>query len=144
MQCVKFPFTYPFQIATSQGLMTLSSTTTSSIKNELLARRDTLARDLALATAEMLDEELNFTDSVDQAAQDTDRGLIVQMKNRDRGLLVQIDEALRRMDSGIFGECDSCGESITEARLRVAPATTLCIDCKAELESRQAKYPGRA
>jgi len=123
--------------------MALRTETLNTLKSELLSRRDSLARDLRQATAEMIDEEMNFTDAVDQASQDTDRGLTVQMKNRDREILVQIDEALRRIEAGVFGGCENCGESISEARMRVNPATTLCIDCKAELERSQSKYPGR-
>lgn len=124
--------------------MALRNETLNSLKGELQSRRDSLARELAAATAEMLDEEMNTTDSLDQAAQDADRGLTVQMKNRGREILVQIDEALRRIEAGNFGQCEECDESISEARMRVNPSTTLCIDCKAELESRQLKYPGRA
>jgi DnaK suppressor protein len=92
----------------------------------------------------MLDEEINFTDAVDQASQDTDRGIAVQIQNRERMILAQIDEALRRIEAGVFGSCESCGEDISEARLRAQPSTTLCIDCKAEIESQRQKYPGRA
>ena len=124
--------------------MALRIETLNTLKSELVARRDSLARDLRQATAAMIDEEMSVTDAVDQASQDTDRGITVQMKNRDREILVQIDEALRRIEAGVFGECESCGESISEARMRVNPATTLCIDCKAELESHQSKYTGRS
>ena len=55
-----------------------------------------------------------------------------------------IDQALRRLESGTFGECASCSEPISEARIKAFPFTTLCIDCKAELESEEQRYPGRA
>jgi DnaK suppressor protein len=66
------------------------------------------------------------------------------MKNRDRDVLWQIDEALKRIDEGSFGECERCDEPISEARLKANPSTTLCIDCKAELESEEHRFLGRA
>ena len=41
----------------------------------------------------------------------------------------RIDAALRRVDEGEYGWCTTCGESISEARLEIDPATPLCRDC---------------
>lgn len=114
-----------------------------SFRSELLSRRNVLAHELQQVTAELLKEDEIFTDAMDQAVADADKSLTLQMKNRDRGILAQIDEALRRIDAGTFGECEQCGEEISEARIKVYPSTTLCIDCKAELESEQSRYSGR-
>ncbi len=100
-------------------------------------------RDLATATADLINDDESYADSIDQASADTDRAMAVQIKNRERGFLLQIDEALRRIESGSFGECERCGEDIAEARMKANPATTLCIDCKAELESEQQRFIGR-
>jgi len=115
-----------------------------SFKKELLARRQVLAEDLRQATADFINDDEVFSDAIDQASADADKSLAVQMKNRDRDVLWGIDEALRRIDTGIFGQCEGCEEDITEARMRANPSTTLCIDCKAELESEQTRFPGRA
>jgi len=48
--------------------------------------------------------------------------------------LVQIKEALERIQDGIFGECLKCLEPIAEARLEIDPSISLCIKC-AELAS---------
>ncbi len=109
----------------------------ASLKKSLSARRDELARELREATANLVNDDESYSDSLDQAAADVDKSLNLQMKNRERMLLAQIDEALRRIENGNFGECRQCGEQIAEARIRAFPFTTLCIDCKAELESEQ-------
>src|SRR3954454_20368792 len=112
-------------------------------KKELNRRRDTLAQEVRQATADMINDDETYADSVDQASADTDRAVSVHIKNREREVLVQIDQALRRMEEGIFGECERCGEDISEARIKAFPFTTLCIDCKAEIESEENRYPGR-
>ncbi|HJN03563.1 MAG TPA: TraR/DksA C4-type zinc finger protein [Alphaproteobacteria bacterium] len=40
-----------------------------------------------------------------------------------------IDDALKRIESGDFGACVSCGEEILPARLEGDPAVPVCIDC---------------
>ena len=46
----------------------------------------------------------------------------------------QIDEALGRIEGGVFGMCDTCGKAIPKTRLKVIPYTTMCIECKKEEE----------
>ena len=41
----------------------------------------------------------------------------------------RLQAALRRLETGEFGECLECGEAIAEARLQADPAATLCLDC---------------
>lgn len=41
----------------------------------------------------------------------------------------QIDGALRRIDSGDFGDCYICGEPIALARLQLNPLLTRCLHC---------------
>ncbi len=117
--------------------MTLRREKLESVKSLLLTRRETLARDLRQATQDFIADEPSYSDSIDQAAADVDRTFAVHLKNRERDLLRQIDEALLRIDGGEFGDCEQCGEVISEGRIKAFPFSTLCIDCKAELESGQ-------
>ena len=40
-----------------------------------------------------------------------------------------IDAALKRMDNGIYGTCLSCGETISEERLKAVPYAVKCRNC---------------
>ena len=42
--------------------------------------------------------------------------------------LNQINQALARIDAGDYGFCQSCGNPISEDRLKALPYATLCID----------------
>lgn len=44
--------------------------------------------------------------------------------------LRRIDQALERLDAGLYGRCDSCGEDIAHARLRALPFAVRCRDCE--------------
>lgn len=123
--------------------MALRKEKVETYRKQLVERREALAEDLRLATAQLINDESVYTDSVDQAAAETDKSFTLQMKNRERNVLWQIDEAIKRLDDGSFGECERCGEGISEGRIDAFPFTTLCIDCKAELESEEHRFPGR-
>lgn len=57
-----------------------------------------------------------------------------QMAEVESRELLQIDEAISRLRSGNYGECDGCGKAIPLARLQALPYTTLCIKCQVKLE----------
>jgi DnaK suppressor protein len=124
--------------------MALRKEKIESFRQELFARRELMAQDLRQATAEFINDDTTYGDTLDQAAADTEKSLALQMKTRERNTLWQIDEALNRIGAGTFGECERCDESIGEGRIQAFPFTTLCIDCKAELESEEQRFPGRA
>ncbi len=75
-----------------------------------------------------------FADSVDVAAQETDRKIILALRERDRQRARDIRRALRQMDQGSYGICGECEEPIAPARLRAFPTTTLCVHCKEYME----------
>lgn len=120
--------------------MALRKEKVEKFKKELLQVRDNLARDLVRANEELLNDENSFADSVDQAAHETDKTFQIHLKNRERTIMHRIETALRRIEDGSFGNCESCGELISEARLKANPAATLCLDCMSEAENKQQRY----
>lgn len=95
-----------------------------------------------LMNVALLDENLMVRpedkDEVDQANADIEQGIRMQLKNRETLALRSINEALRRIDEGCYGECVSCGENIEIKRLQARPTATLCIACKEEEEKANA------
>lgn len=57
---------------------------------------------------------------------------LIQMKAET---LARINEALRRLGEGSYGNCYECGEEISEQRLRALPFAVRCKDCE---EAREA------
>ena len=43
--------------------------------------------------------------------------------------LMEIDDALDRMDEGTYGECEACGSKIPKLRLEALPFVSLCVKC---------------
>ena len=75
-------------------------------------------------------------DELDQASTDAEQSMRMRLRNRELLYLKKVEEALRRIDEGCFGECNTCGQDIEVRRLEVRPTATLCIACK-EDEERQ-------
>ena len=76
----------------------------------------------------------NFPDPNDRASLEADRNFELRIRDRERKLISKMQEAIRRIDDGNFGICDSCGGPISEKRLLARPVTTQCIDCKTKQE----------
>ncbi len=86
---------------------------------------------------EMIEGDEAFADPTDRAAAESDRAFLLRIRDRERKLIAKIQEALRRIDDGTYGICETCGEEIGQKRLEARPVTTQCIDCKSEAEQRE-------
>lgn len=57
-----------------------------------------------------------------------------QIENQSAELL-EVRDALERLENGSFGLCDDCNQAVPIDRLRAIPHTRLCLNCKS-LEER--------
>ena len=85
------------------------------------------------------DDEV-YADWTDVATAETDKAMQLRIRDRERMLMGKIEEALKRIEEGTFGECERCGEQIAGSRLKARPVTTLCIDCKSEMEGTEHRF----
>lgn len=69
-------------------------------------------------------------DWIDQSSQESDLHVQLALKQTDSKLLRAIEEAILRIDSGVYGICTDCENEIKPARLEAVPWTRVCIDCK--------------
>lgn len=49
--------------------------------------------------------------------------------------IVKVDEALRAIDEGLYGQCERCGGRIEKPRLQALPFVKTCIKCQSEAEN---------
>jgi DnaK suppressor protein len=87
----------------------------------------------ALAGEIHLDPD-DFPDEIDTASSEVGLSFIGRLREREKSLLAKIDAALEKIEQGVYGECENCGEEIGLKRLEARPVAELCIDCKAEQE----------
>jgi DnaK suppressor protein len=99
------------------------------IKLKLLKQRESLLNEAESALNELPGQTI-FPDLGDQATAETDRNFMLRLRGREQRLLKKIDEAVDRIETGVFGICDDCGNEIDIKRLEARPVTTMCIECK--------------
>jgi len=51
--------------------------------------------------------------------------------------LVALEGALKRIEKGMYGTCETCGEKIPNRRLEAYLAARLCVECKINFEKLQ-------
>src|SRR6056297_2806537 len=73
-------------------------------------------------------------DPADRASQESDQFFTLRLRDRDRKLINKINEALQRIEDGVYGVCEECGREFSIPRLKARPVTTLCIECKSKQE----------
>jgi DnaK suppressor protein len=96
-----------------------------------------------ISETSVADLETPSGDSVDLAALEINQNSLAKIGKREQNHLKKIDAALEKMEDGTFGECESCGEQISVARLMARPVAQLCIDCKTEQENEERRYSDR-
>jgi DnaK suppressor protein len=110
-------------------------------KKMLQAERMVIVRKATKTLAEeaVFDTD-DLPDDMDKASTEYTQSLTFRLRDREKFLLSKIEKALKRIDDGEFGVCESCGEDISLKRLEARPVTTLCIKCKEEQEKREKSF----
>lgn len=111
----------------------------SDWKDEIKLMLEQMKKELLQDVGKSIKDESDYLkndvgDFYDHASNDRDRELALMFTDRERTKLIQIDESLKRIEEGVYGECDNCMDEIGEHRLRVMPFAKLCLSCKIELE----------
>jgi DnaK suppressor protein len=91
----------------------------------------------------MQDEAANFPDPNDRATQESEFGLELRTRDRERKLLRKIDAALTRIEDGSYGFCDETGEEIGLKRLEARPVATLCVEAQERREMAERQFRDR-
>ena len=73
----------------------------------------------------------------DRASSETDWGIELRTRDRQRKLIAKIDSALRRIDEGEYGWCEVTGEPIGINRLIARPIATMTVEAQQAHERRE-------
>src|SRR3569832_1491564 len=83
-------------------------------KERINANNRVVREDFSVCTDDRFDE-------IDQAAVDIEQSMQMRLRNRETLYIKKINEALKRIEEGTFGECEDCGEDIELRRLEARP-----------------------
>lgn len=104
----------------------------NNIKSVLLEKRDLLVERLGkIESSKIRNEPLN-ADSSEQAQEIVNHEVVDALDDLEGVELVQIDQALARIENGSYGQCLDCGSKISSARIKALPFASYCIECAQE------------
>ena len=109
----------------------------------LAAWKHELMNEVDRTVHHMQDEAANFPDPNDRATQESEFGLELRTRDRERKLLRKIDSALSRVEDGSYGFCEETGEEIGLQRLEARPVATLCVEAQERREMAERQFRDR-
>lgn len=99
-------------------------------RQKLLGWKEGILREAAETMAELKAGPIQEADLTDRASSETDWGIHLRTRDRQRKLIAKIDSAMRRIDTGEYGFCEVSGEPISLARLEARPIATMSVEAQ--------------
>jgi DnaK suppressor protein len=100
-------------------------------RNEITGQVNHLEQDLR---EDIADNQNMPGDSADHGSGELNQHLSVTLMENDRIELERIERAILRIESGVYGKCETCEKVIPMPRLKAIPWATRCISCQSRVE----------
>ncbi|HWW55177.1 MAG TPA: TraR/DksA C4-type zinc finger protein [Acidimicrobiales bacterium] len=92
---------------------------------------DTLKAEADQLATEMEPGESEFGEEGGEGGNlSVERELDLRLSAQASTAVIEIDQALAKIENGTYGFCEKCGQPIPKARLRALPAAPQCVACK--------------
>jgi RNA polymerase-binding transcription factor DksA len=102
---------------------------TNELKKQLQAKEQQLLADMARGASDVRKSRgAEVQDRTDQVASSEMKEDLFQENSYDWNIIIEVREALRRIESGTFGKCIDCGQQINSDRLNAIPWAPYCLD----------------
>ena len=99
------------------------------LKKQLQEKESQLLAGMARGAAEARETRgAEIQDRTDRVASSEMKEGRSQENSYDWNLLIEVREALQRMENGTFGKCSDCGQQIGSDRLNAIPWTPYCLN----------------
>lgn len=105
-------------------------------------KRDLLAVITRLEGEARVSGEAEVGDSTDDATSSQGISELFQEDTLASQTLIQVQDALRRIEDGAYGKCAACGRQIEAARLEAIPWTPYCLADQEKEEMQASKQNG--
>lgn len=111
-----------------------------ALKKQLLERQQEILRQAGASSDDIgnLQGE-NAADWVDRVTLDDAMNSLMSKESDLARELEAISDALKKIEEGTYGICESCGKEIAYERLEAVPTARLCVECKNKLEKSQSR-----
>jgi len=114
---------------------------TASVRAELVEDIARMRRAVTEAEEDLADRMNDGPDGAgkdpaDVGASNFELDQEMSLNANTRHMLHQTELALKLLDDGTYGYCESCGQPIGKLRLQAFPRATMCVACKQRAERR--------
>lgn len=92
--------------------------------------KDDIMRVSAETLHNLQEDNLREPDLADRASSETDWGVELRTRDRQRKLISKIDAAIARIAEGEYGYCEVTGDPISLRRLEARPIATMTIEAQ--------------
>jgi DnaK suppressor protein len=97
---------------------------------KLRAWKEAIVEESRQTMAQLQVDSLREPDLADRASSETDWGIELRTRDRQRKLIAKIDCAIRRLYEGEYGYCEVSGEPISLGRLEARPIATMTLEAQ--------------
>lgn len=102
-------------------------------KKLLLAKRADLL-EVVRSKKETDLRDVEIGDEIDSASQNIEKEMLFELADNEKQMLDAIESALRRIEKGSFGLCESCRAEIADKRINAIPWVRYCMPCQTKAE----------
>lgn len=106
------------------------------LKDTLLDSMNGVAKDSLRSRAEGSEASAFGMHQADAGSDAYDRDFALSLLSQEQDSLYEIDQALKRVETGSYGICEMSGKPIPHPRLEALPFTRYTVECQAEIEKR--------
>jgi DnaK suppressor protein len=118
-----------------ESLMTDAASRHADLREMLKERRREMHDEVHSRIRDGRTDQLKeVRDDLEHSDADTQGAIEFALLQMRAEMLTRIDEALRRLDAGVYGSCVECDGEISEPRLRALPFAVRCQVCEERRE----------
>ena len=100
-------------------------------RKEILEELESLKSSIMdVTTGEYVTENSTYSLHMEQGTDAMEREKTFLFASREGKFLNYLDDALKRIEKGVYGFCTDCGKLIEKERLEAVPHAQLCVQCK--------------
>ncbi len=101
-----------------------------SVRQDTLRRLARLTDDFDGVVAASQDSNADDEHDPEGATIAFERSQLAALVLQAQGHVAEIEAAIDRLDAGVYGLCENCGQSIATERLDARPVARTCIECE--------------
>ena len=128
----------PYKLRAKESYMTKRQLT--HFRKLLNAWKGQLEKEAEKTVNHMQKDSNSLADPNDRATQESEFGLELRTRDRERKLLRKIQISLNKIDEGTYGYCEETGEQIGLQRLEARPVANLTLEAQERREITEKQF----